>query len=190
MAGSKSTHQSSKETDKLLQELTKTLRLQFEKKLKETKKHLLAVAEDSQLSLTKIKAIAKGSVIDIPYSRIFPTDKKFSEEILRTIEDIREIKKDFGLTQQELASILGISLRTVAGWLHLESAPSRLARDKISKVCKIGKAIKEIIKSQAAKKWLVAYNDTLGDSVFHLLEKGEYEKVLTDIEALKEGVFI
>lgn len=190
MAERERNRQSSKETDRLLQELTKTLRLQFEKKLKETKKHLLAVAEDSQLSFTKIKAIAKGSVIDIPYSQILPTDRKFSEESLRAIEDIREIKKDFSLTQQELARILGVSLRTVAGWLHLESAPSRLARDKISKVCEIGKAIKGVIKPQAAKKWLFAYNDTLGDSIFHLLEKGEYEKVLTDIEALKEGVFI
>lgn len=190
MAGSKSTHQSSKETDKLLQELTKTLRLQFEKKLKETKKHLLAVAEDSQLSFTKIKAIAKGSVIDIPYSQILLTNKKFSEESSKAIEDIKEIKEDFGLTQQELARILGVSLRTVAGWLHLESAPSRLARDKLSKVNEIGRAIKGVIKPRSAKKWLFAYNKMLGDSIFHLLEKGEYEKVLTDIEALKEGVFV
>lgn len=181
-----------KEKKKMVEELGMLLNIELKKELKEAEE--LIKMKDIFLPTMKskqaIKKLVKASTIDIPIHELLSGELlDFSEEDLESIAKVKEIKRNFGLTQEELSRILGVSLRTVAYWLNFASAPRRLAQDRISKVHKVNQAIWGVIKPQAIRKWLFADNEILGDSIFHLLEKGEYEKVLADIEALKEGVF-
>lgn len=184
-----------KEIDKMVQELSKLLNFKLQKELEEARKEAkeIVMSEDihlSSLSMDAVKKLAKECTIVIPIRKIATGFQKFSEEEFNAIEEVKEIKRGFELTQEELAKILGVSLRTVAGWLHFESAPRRLARDRISKAYKIHQEIIGEIRPQSLRKWLFAHNKLLGDTIYNLLVKGEFERVLADIEALKEGVYV
>lgn len=52
--------------------------------------------------------------------------------------DIKSIRIGLGLTQEELARKLGLTLSTVSKWEQGITSPSRLAREKIEKMLKKG----------------------------------------------------
>jgi len=181
----------SKEIDKMVGKLRTLLNLELQKKLEETKQYLAAPEVSSfDIGHVTVAKLAKECTIEIPITKYIPVQKEFSREETEAIERVEEIKKSFQLTQEELARILGVSLRTVAGWLHSESGPRPLARDRISKAYEVNKEITEEIRPQSLRKWLFAHNELLGDSIYNLLVKGEFGKILADIKALKEGVYI
>ncbi len=184
-----------KEIDKMVKSLGTFLSLELKKKLKEARKvaEKLVVMENIQLPSLKMEAIkrlAKECTIVIPIHRLARDFREFSGEEFNAIEKAREIKKGFELTQEELAKLLSASPRTVAYWLHLESAPRQIYRDKISKVYDVYQEISGEVKPEALRKWLFVHNKLLRDSVYNLLVKGEFGRVLADIEALKEGVYV
>lgn len=184
-----------KEIDKMLQSLGTLLSLELKKKLKEAREAAknLAILENihlPSLRMEAIKRLAKECTIVIPIHRIARDFQEISGEEFNSVEKAREIKKGFELTQEELANLLSASPRTVAYWLHLESAPRQIYRDKISKVYDVYQEIKEEVRPESLHKWLFVHNKLLGDSVYNLLVKGEFGRVLADIEALKEGVYV
>ena len=52
--------------------------------------------------------------------------------------DIKAIRLELGFTQEDLARKLGLALSTVSKWEQGVSFPSRLAREKITKLLKKG----------------------------------------------------
>lgn len=110
-----------------------------------------------------------------------------SQERLRKL---RGFKAAFGLTHRELAGVVGVSERTIFNWMSGETSLNRLAREKIDKLFRVYEMVSSEIKPEARRRWLFAQNELLGDSAHNLLVKGEFEKVLADIEALREGVHV
>jgi len=170
----------------ILKEFLNAKQKTTERMIETFKKAIKILEKEKELSWRESISILEKSLTQLKHSK----DKKFSEEELAAIEKVKEIKEAFNLTQEELAKVLGAGLRTVVNWLHSNTAPRRFARERILKLYEIYQSAKQIIKPQSLRKWLFTYNKALGANVFQLLSRGEYEKVLTDIEALKEGVFI
>lgn len=52
--------------------------------------------------------------------------------------DIKTIRVELGLTQEDLARRLGLALSTVSKWEQGVTSPSRLAREKLEKLLKKG----------------------------------------------------
>jgi DNA-binding transcriptional regulator YiaG len=52
--------------------------------------------------------------------------------------DIKAIRAELELTQEDLARRLGLSLSTVSKWEQGVTSPSRLAREKLEKILKKG----------------------------------------------------
>jgi len=184
-----------KEIDKMVQSLGALLSLELKKKLKEAKEaaRKIVILEDfhlPSLSMDTIKRLAKECTIVIPIRRIATGFQELSGEEFNAIEEAKEIKRGFELTQEELAKLLSVSPRTVAYWLHSESTPRQIYRDKISKAYKVYQEIREEVRPESLRKWLFVHNKLLGNSVYNLLVKGEFGRVLADIEALKEGVYV
>ena len=103
---------------------------------------------------------------------------------------LKQIKKDFNLTHKEVADIVGVSERTIFYWLNETVSFRRLAREKVDKLYKVYEKIAKEIRPPALRRWLFVQNEILGDSVYNLLAKSEFEKVTADIEALREGVHV
>jgi len=179
------------EVKKTVQELGILLSRKLQNKLERLEDSILML--DIQLPSVDrkliIKELVKASTIDIPI-HLLARGIEFSEEDLDAIKELKEIKVGFELTQEELAELLKVSPRTVAYWLHFDSSPRLIARDRIAKVYKVYQEIREEVRPEALRKWLFAHNKLLGDRVYALLVKGQFEKVLADIEAIKEGVYV
>lgn len=106
------------------------------------------------------------------------------------LRKLRGFKVAFGLTNRELAEVVGVSERTIFNWMSGEALLNRLAREKIDKLFRVHEKGSNEIKPEARRRWLFAQNELLGDSAYNLLAKGEFEKVLADIEAMREGVHV
>jgi len=116
--------------------------------------------------------------------------KQLSSDSLERLRKLRVLKMGFGLSHRELAGVVGVSERTIFNWMGGEASLSRLAREKIDKLFRVYETVSSEIKPEARRRWLFARNELLGDSVHDLLVKGEFEKVLADIEAMREGVHV
>jgi transcriptional regulator with XRE-family HTH domain len=116
--------------------------------------------------------------------------KQRSSESQERLRKLRLFKNAFGLTNRELAEVVGVSERTIFNWLSGEVSLNRLAREKIDKLFRVYEKAAKEIKPEALRRWLFAQNELLGDSAHDLLVKGEYEKILADIEAMREGVHV
>ena len=122
------------------------------------------------------------------YQGLFGNQRSYdSHEKLRKL---RGYKAAFGLTHRELAGLVGVSERTIFNWMSGEVLLNRLAREKIDKLFRVHEKASNEIKPEASRRWLFAQNELLGDSAYNLLANGEFEKVLADLEAMREGVHV
>ena len=123
---------------------------------------------------------------NIEYQSI-PKSRRSSENHEWT-QKLNQIKKAFNLTHREVADIVGVSERTIFNWLNETVSFRRLAREKVDRLYQVYEKIAKEVRPPALRRWLFAQNEMLGDSVYNLLAKSEFEKVKADIEALREGV--
>lgn len=113
-----------------------------------------------------------------------------SSDKQENLRKLRGLKAAFDLTHGELAGLVGVSERTIFNWMSGEATLSRLARAKTDRLFRVYETAAKEIKPEALRRWLFAQNELLGGRIYDLLMKGEFEKVLADIEALREGVHV
>ena len=51
-------------------------------------------------------------------------------------EQLKEVRRKLGLSQEELAHALGVSFATVNRWENNKTVPSKLARRQFEQLCK------------------------------------------------------
>ncbi len=94
--------------------------------------------------------------------------------------ELKIFKKDFNLTDEELAQLAHPGM------------PDFKAR--VWAMFKVRNEMRNLIRPRkrrkAMRKWLFAHNGILGDTYYNLMVKGEFDKVLGCIWALKEGVYV
>jgi transcriptional regulator with XRE-family HTH domain len=124
----------------------------------------------------------------LPYQSILK--KRRASEDQEGLRKLSALRTGFRLSQRELAGIVGVSERTIFNWLSAKASLTRLAREKIDKLFRVYEVVSREINEEARRRWLFAQNELLGDSAHSLLVKGEFDKVLADLEAMREGVHV
>jgi len=99
-------------------------------------------------------------------------------------KEIKKIRTSLGCSQEMLAVIIGVGVRTVTRWEHEESHPHQLVLEKIRKIEKLVQKIEEVFETKDAVEWLktpnqsfsgrtplkeIAYNDDGIETVINLL---------------------
>ena len=144
-----------------------------------------------KLNEKTLEALAADSMIYVPVEKYFDLGgRPAPSEARETDMKIRQIKSGFGLTDFELAKLLGVALRTVGYW---KSGKTKrllsLSKERLDRVFDVYLELSKILKAPFIRKWLFEPGAALGDSPFNLLVNGRFEKVLSEVEALKEGVY-
>jgi putative toxin-antitoxin system antitoxin component (TIGR02293 family) len=95
------------------------------------------------------------------------------------------------LDQSDLARVLETNPRTIARWLHRESAPRPDARERVLELVAVLDQLSDVLQAQPAHDWLFSPNSLLDHyKPVDLLRDGDYRKVLGAIDAMAEGVFV
>ncbi len=106
-------------------------------------------------------------------------------------QTIEQITGDFSISIETLARFLNTTTRTVMRWKKEEVKPSIPHRESLEKIAYIDRKLRQVLKPKAIERWLHAYNDSLGGKrPLDLLARGQYDKLLSAISQLEEGVFV
>ena len=106
---------------------------------------------------------------------------------------VQGLAVDAGLTQTEVARIVGTSVRTVARWAAGEVDPQPDARDRLLKLNYVAKQLVDTLGLPPgdANVWLFEPNRLLGgDSPADRLTADDFRSVLGLIEALADGIVV
>lgn len=77
-------------------------------------------------------------------------------------DDVKALREGLGLTQEELARLIGVSGRTVSRWETGDSEPTALALKGIRRWQRVLARLQEIFKPEAVPRWLHLPNESLG----------------------------
>ena len=103
-------------------------------------------------------------------------------------ERVKGITTSLGLTQDDIAAIVGASTRTVNRWWSGEVSPQRPKEQRLRELAYVGEQVARVLKPEQARDWLFMPNRLLDhDAPADRIERGDYRTVLALIEALAEG---
>ncbi|HWN73031.1 MAG TPA: hypothetical protein VNN15_04395 [Solirubrobacterales bacterium] len=108
------------------------------------------------------------------------------EELLyaRIVEEV----KDGGLSNTELAQLIGVAERQVRNWSAGMNAPSGRNRDRLLELHYVVGLLREVYTREGAEIWLHGRKKSLeGRRPIDLLENDESDVVLDAIERLRAG---
>jgi len=183
------------EVDRVIAYLADRMDLQLQHKIEDVKAAFKAATEAGKfprpIDRKKLEALAEASLIHIPVEDYLDF---MDRDGLGKAQDIdiklREVKAGFRLTDSELAKLFGISLRTFGYWKSGRTRrPMPLSKERLDRVFEVYRELAGVLKSPFLRKWLFEPGKASGDSPYDLLVKGRFEKVQSEIEALKEGVY-
>ncbi len=93
--------------------------------------------------------------------------------------------------QAAIARVLDRNPRTVARWLHGETAPNPDTRERLLELIAVLERLSGVLRPSAAHDWLFSPNAVLDHyKPVELLRDGDYRTVLGAIDALGEGVYV
>ena len=125
-----------------------------------------------------------------------PTTTIATERLARVLNpepcDLESLRTWFGITQAELAAVLGRSPRTVARWKAAsENEPTKASAEIARSVRLLGRVkflLEDLMPRDAAVAWLQAPNVGFrGEAPIDLLMSGRMEIVIAVLEALADG---
>jgi len=118
--------------------------------------------------------------------------ERFSSEAEKSISEtsLKQILRDFDMSQETLAQILQVSSRTVNRWLNEEVKPSTAQMQRIEKLKYVYRRLLGIFKQEAISKYLKAHNQDLsGMRPLDLLMSQRWDDILADLTGLEEGIY-
>jgi transcriptional regulator with XRE-family HTH domain len=101
--------------------------------------------------------------------------------------EVRMLRKRYGLSQTLLSRLLDISLRTASGVESGRVAPSRVRRN-LTQVSRLCEALGEAVDSTHVGQWLNEPNEMLGGlKPVEAVERGQLDLVWQVVEGLRTG---
>jgi len=74
-------------------------------------------------------------------------------KVVEIREEVRKLRRGFGLTQEELARLLHVSARTISRWERGQSFPHPLALEQIRRWQRVLERAGEVLNPQAVPRW-------------------------------------
>jgi transcriptional regulator with XRE-family HTH domain len=104
-----------------------------------------------------------------------------------SVETVRKLAKQSGLTLDLLARMLRISRRAVAAWLGGQE-PSRSNKVRLIEFGRMYQALSELVEPSAIGPWLEKSNLSLeGSTPLQVIERGESDRIWRIVWQLREG---
>jgi transcriptional regulator with XRE-family HTH domain len=104
---------------------------------------------------------------------------------------LHEINDTLALSQEDIATIVGSTARSVSRWVSDEAVPQRLSRQRLIELAYVADAVAQVMQRSDANLWLMSPNRLLGhDSPADRIHDGDYRSVLALLEALADGVVV
>ena len=104
-----------------------------------------------------------------------------------SVETVRKLAKQSGLTLDLLARMLRISRRAVAAWLGGQE-PSRSNKVRLIEFGRMYQALSELVQPSAIGPWLEKSNPSLqGSTPLQVIERGESDRIWRIVWQLREG---
>ena len=183
------------EVDRVIAYLAERMDLQLQHKIEDVKAAFKAATAAGKLprpiDRKRLEAMAEASLIHIPVDEYL--DLKDGESLSEAGDidiKLREVKSGFRLTDSELAKLLGIALRTFGYWKSGRTRrPMPLSKERLDRVFGIYRELAAVLKSPFLRKWLFEPGKASGEAPYDLLVNARFEKIQSEIEALKEGVY-
>lgn len=101
---------------------------------------------------------------------------------------VHEVRAILGLSQEELARVIGYSVRAIAEW----EAGKKLgvaSRQKLIETERLGVALSELIPAKELAEWLRSPNPAFeGQTPIHVIERGEADRIWQMIGQIDAGV--
>lgn len=112
-------------------------------------------------------------------------------EMTVLVAKLHQIAHTLALSQEEVASIVGSTARSVSRWGSDDALPQRHSRQRLIELAYVADAVGEVMQPQDANLWLMSPNKLLGhDSPADKIRSGDYRSVLALIEALADGIVV
>jgi DNA-binding XRE family transcriptional regulator len=103
----------------------------------------------------------------------------------RSMGHARRLRERFGLTQTEMAQVLGVSLRTVQNW---ERDGERIHTRRFRDLEELWDILREAMSSEHIPVWLKSANETFGDRrPIDLMIDGKARDVIVEFRRLQAG---
>ena len=101
---------------------------------------------------------------------------------------VADVRKELGLSQEELARVTGYSTRSIAGWESGQML-SDSARQKLTETDRLRAALAEIMPANTLGDWLRSPNDAFeGQTPLQVIERGEADRLWRMIFQIDAGV--
>ena len=106
-------------------------------------------------------------------------------------ERLTNIKQRAGLSQEDVARVVGASTRTVARWAAGANAPRGITRERLLELAAVSQQLAKVMNREGAAAWLHEPNPLLKNArPVDLVAQGRYQEVLDLIDAIAEGVHV
>jgi transcriptional regulator with XRE-family HTH domain len=104
---------------------------------------------------------------------------------------LHEINDTLALSQEDIATIVGSTARSVSRWASEEAVPQRLSRQRLIELAYVAEAVAGVLKRSEANLWMLTPNRLLDhDSPAERIHEGDFRSVLALVEALADGVVV
>jgi transcriptional regulator with XRE-family HTH domain len=104
---------------------------------------------------------------------------------------LHEINDTLALSQEDIASIVGSTARSVSRWASDEAVPQRLSRQRLIELAYVAEAVAGVLKRSDANLWLMSPNRLLDhDRPADRIHAGDYRSVLALLDALGDGIAV
>ncbi|HEY7032881.1 MAG TPA: helix-turn-helix transcriptional regulator [Thermomicrobiales bacterium] len=109
----------------------------------------------------------------------------------RTVtEALDRIEKDLGLTEQEVASALGVSTQVIERWRHRQATPDRETAQRLDQLVALYHHLRETLAPEAVPGWLRWTPEYLGGiTPADAIVRGQTDRVEALLTVIDHGIF-
>lgn len=108
---------------------------------------------------------------------------------MRPARTLRQLRDELGLTQAELARLLGFSTRWVAAQEAAEAAADAPLERRITEIDRLHEALCRVVQPEAIKGWLIRPSRAFdGLKPLEVVERGQIDRLWQMVFFLESGV--
>jgi transcriptional regulator with XRE-family HTH domain len=105
-------------------------------------------------------------------------------------ETLDQLQKDLGLSTEELASALGVTVPTVKQWQHRSSIPREEAKTRLDSLLALHGHLFETLKPEAVPRWLREKPTYLGGATpAETIARGDFDRIESLLTIIDYGMF-